>query len=613
MSPPTSRRLSGWRVRARPVLVMAVACFKADPLRSVLSLVLRAVASISPVIFAAALASLVASARPGQPSSASVAAAVLLAAALGGQVVLDEMGWRVTQALEERTSHLVDLQVVGLVAGLPDLEHLERSENVDRVERIRYEQWLLSMSVPALLNFAVVLLRVGVSVAVLAAVHPVLTAVPLLAVPSLVAGARAQRIRQLGLDARRSNWRRVWDLFKLATRAGPAKELRVFGLGPEILRRHRAASEAIARWELESHLHTARMVLAGRVVFALGYMTAIGFVAREVGTGRLDVGALVLTVVLAGQVMSALGAVTDSGNWAAWTLSAVRRYVWLLDYANARGVAARGPAAVPGRPAPQSLVSGIRLTGVSFRYPGTDRDVLAGVDLFLPAGSTVAVVGDNGAGKTTLVKLLSRFYEPTAGRITVDGVDLAEIDVDGWRRRMAAAFQDHARLELQARQAIGVGDLDGLASDPDSPLGALDRAGATDLLGALPQRLETQLGPDWPEGVELSGGEWQKVALGRGMMREDPLVLTLDEPTAALDAETEHRLFDRYAQAARDSAEAAGTVTVLVSHRFSTVRMADLIVVVDGGRIAESGTHDELVAAGGLYAELYGMQAATYR
>jgi ATP-binding cassette, subfamily B, bacterial len=191
-------------------------------------------------------------------------------------------------------------------------------------------------------------------------------------------------------------------------------------------------------------------------------------------------------------------------------------------------------------------------------------------------------------------------------------VDLAQIDVERWRGRASAAFQDHARLELVAREAVGVGDLAQLPV-ADAPLAALDRAGTTDLMGSLPTGLGTQLGPDWPDGVELSGGEWQKVALGRGMMRETPLVLVLDEPTAALDAETEHRLFDRYAAAARAAAVATGTVTVLVSHRFSTVRMADLIVVVAGGRVVEQGTHAELLAADGLYAELYGMQARAYR
>jgi ATP-binding cassette subfamily B protein len=258
------------------------------------------------------------------------------------------------------------------------------------------------------------------------------------------------------------------------------------------------------------------------------------------------------------------------------------------------------------------LVDGVRFDGVAFRYPGTEIDVLRDVNLFIPAGSTIAIVGDNGAGKTTLVKLLCGFYEPTAGQITVDGVDLSTIDIGGWRQRVAAAFQDHARFELLAQHVVGVGDLDRLDDDA-AVRAALDRSGSVELVDQLPSGLETQLGANWHGGIDLSGGEWQKLALGRGMMRETPLLLALDEPTAALDAETEHRLFERYASAAHEGAARAGTVTVLVSHRFSTVRMADLIVVVAAGGIAESGSHDELIRAGGIYAELFELQARAYR
>jgi len=223
----------------------------------------------------------------------------------------------------------------------------------------------------------------------------------------------------------------------------------------------------------------------------------------------------------------------------------------------------------------------------------------------------VAIVGENGAGKTTLVKLLSKFYEPTAGRILVDDVDLAAMPTAEWRTRLAGAYQDFFRFELLARQSIGVGDLPRL-DDEAAVLAATERAGADDVVTRLDAGLHTQLGRAWPEGVDISFGQWQKVALARGFMRDEPLLLVLDEPTAALDAETEHALFERYTAAARRSAS-NGRIVVLVSHRFSTVRMADLIVVLDGARVAEVGSHDELMAAGGLYAELYAIQAAGYR
>jgi len=254
---------------------------------------------------------------------------------------------------------------------------------------------------------------------------------------------------------------------------------------------------------------------------------------------------------------------------------------------------------------------------VSFIYPGTERRVLENVNLELPAGAVVALVGENGAGKTTLVKLLAKMYEPTAGRICIDDVPLASIAADAWRERVAGAFQDFFRFELRARQTVGVGDVAHLEDEP-AVSAAVTRAGAEDVVTRLKAGLETQLGPTWPEGVEVSFGQWQKLALARGFMRARPLVLVLDEPTAALDAETEHALFERYAAAARrdprlERRAGDGGITLLVSHRFSTVRMADLIVVLDGSRVAEVGTHEELLARGAQYAQLYGIQAAAYR
>jgi ATP-binding cassette subfamily B protein len=285
-------------------------------------------------------------------------------------------------------------------------------------------------------------------------------------------------------------------------------------------------------------------------------------------------------------------------------LDASRRLGWLERYSARHRD--RADATVPSR-----LERGIRFEKVSFSYPGTDTCVLRDVSLDLPAGSVVAIVGENGAGKSTLVKLLARFYAPTDGRITVDGVDLARLPAEAWRSRMAGAFQDFFRFELRATQSIGVGDLPRLDA-PAAVATAVARAGAGDVVASLPDGLASQLGPTWDEGVDLSFGQWQKIALARGFMRDDPLVLVLDEPTAALDAETEHALFERFANAAR-AKDGDGRITILVSHRFSTVRMADRIVVLDGSRIVEVGSHDELMANRSTYAELYGIQASAYR
>jgi ATP-binding cassette subfamily B protein len=281
-----------------------------------------------------------------------------------------------------------------------------------------------------------------------------------------------------------------------------------------------------------------------------------------------------------------------------------RRLAWLENYA---AVVARDA----DLPAPSAISDGIQFDHVTFSYPGSANRALDDVSLFLPSGAVVAIVGENGAGKTTLVKLLAKLYHPGSGRILIDGTDLARIEATQWREHLAGAFQDFFRFELRAVQTIGLGDLPRADSEP-TVFAALDRAGARDVVESLPAGLHTQLGPTWHDGVDVSYGQWQKLALARGFMRDEPLIAALDEPTAALDAETEHQLFERYASRAQER-RANGSITILVSHRFSTVRMADLIVVLDGARAVEIGSHEELMALGGRYAELYRIQAKAYR
>ena len=339
------------------------------------------------------------------------------------------------------------------------------------------------------------------------------------------------------------------------------------------------------------------------LVFGAAYVGAIVWVSSGL---RAPVGDVLLVLAAGGRLSAYIGAtVGEIGFLRGIWLDGSRRLCWLEDYAASFGAAA-------DQHAPARLGEGIRLDGVSFAYPGTERLVLESVDLDLPAGTVIALVGENGAGKTTLVKLLCKLYEPTAGRILVDGAPLSRIDADAWRARLAGAFQDFYRFELLARQSVGLGDVPRI-DDDRAVAAAVTRAGADDVVARLPAGLDTQLGPTWPGGVEVSFGQWQKLALARGFMRDRPLLLVLDEPTAALDAETEHALFERYASAARGHEAGDGRVTILVSHRFSTVRMADLIVVLDGARVAQVGTHDELMARSGPYAELYGIQAAAYR
>lgn len=255
------------------------------------------------------------------------------------------------------------------------------------------------------------------------------------------------------------------------------------------------------------------------------------------------------------------------------------------------------------------MTAELELRGITKRFPG----VLAcdGVDLTVQPGEIHCLVGENGAGKTTLVKLLCRFHEATEGSITVDGTDLCRMPQAEWRARIAVGFQDFMRFEFTAQRTVGIGDLP-RHDDPGAAATALDRAHAGDVVDRLAQGLATPLGKSYTDGAEPSGGQWQKLALGRAMMRDRPLLLVLDEPTAALDAEAEDRLFEHYAAHARRVGGASGAISLFVTHRYSTVRAADLILVIRDGRIAERGDHATLMARGGLYAELYTLQAAAY-
>ncbi len=344
------------------------------------------------------------------------------------------------------------------------------------------------------------------------------------------------------------------------------------------------------------------MQTAAWACFAAAFVVAINVVVQGSGPDRASA---TLIVIVAGARLTAYigAAATEIDTWG-FFVQGSQRLLWLERFVEARQ--RHGGAAVPER-----LSSGIRFEDVSFAYPGTDRLVLEHVDLELPAGTVVAIVGENGAGKSTLIKLLAGLYRPTSGRITVDGVDLADMPSDQWRTRLAGAFQDFVRFEFVAQHSVGVGDLSRIDDEP-AVAAAVARAGADDVVGRLDHGLASQLGPTWPEGVDLSGGQWQKLALARGLLRDDPLVVMLDEPTSALDAETEHNLFERFADQARET-RSDGRVTVLVSHRFSTVRMADRIIVMSGSRVEETGTHDDLMARGGTYAELFTIQAAAYR
>ena len=588
--PPVLRSL-------RRAMVLA---YRAEPRLLVASFVVMSLAWLPNAFGALWLKLLANGALEGRDQTVAWAAAGLAAAAAAGWL-LGTLGSRIESRFRDQATIELEAHVADLQGSITVLEHHERPEHLDRLQLLREQVFLLNHLYPALMNMIGAVGQLLVTVVLLVSVHPALVVLGVIAVPNMLVATRRAAVERRTEEEAASHRRLARHLFELGTEAGSAKELRVNGLGHEMHHRRQAAWRTWHDAVAAARRRSAALYAASWTLFGLGYLGSVVFVASGLDASPGDV----LLVLAAGANLSRyIGATVGQAGFLRWTLDASQRLVWLEDLAAAHVDA-------DPLPVPVGLHDGIRFEDVSFSYPGADRAVLEGLDLTLRAGSVVALVGENGAGKTTLVKLLCRFYDPTTGRITVDGDDLTRIPAADWRARLSGAFQDFFKFEFLAQRAVGVGDLERL-DDHDAVLVAVGRAGAGDVVERLPEGIATQLGVTWRGGVELSVGQWQKLALARGLMRDQPLVCVLDEPTASLDAETEHALFERFAAASREAA-ADGRITVLVSHRFSTVRMADQIVVVDDHRVAEAGTHDQLMAAGGLYAELYETQASQYR
>jgi ATP-binding cassette, subfamily B, bacterial len=532
-----------------------------------------------------------------------LAAAVLLGISAALTWVLVVASTRLQRRFRDKVTVALEAHVARLQAEVATIAHQERPEYLDRLSVLRSQIFVLDHMYMSVFSTCGWLLRLGVVVALLVHVHPALVLLAVFALPTVLTSSWRPGVERGVEEKVAAAGRLARHLFSLAATAAPGKEVRVARIGDRLVRERRLAWEEWYRPVARARVRSALWHALAWAVFGSAYVGAMWFVAVRLKAPVPTV----LLVLAAGSRLSAYvsAAVGEIGFLRGIWIDGARRLAWLEDYA--ASVAERAD-----QPAPVRLDDGIRLEGVSFAYPGSDRLVLENVDLALPKGTVVALVGENGAGKTTLVKLLCKLYEPTAGRILVDGAPLARVRADDWRRCLSGAFQDFFRFELVARQSVGLGDV-ARRDDEGAVASAIARAGADDVVAHLPRGLDTQLGPTWPGGVEVSFGQWQKLALARGFMREAPLLLVLDEPTAALDAETEHALFERYAGAMRGTGARDSQTTILVSHRFSTVRMADLIVVLDQSRVAEVGTHEDLMARQGPYAQLYAIQAAAYR
>ncbi|HVW85849.1 MAG TPA: ABC transporter ATP-binding protein [Bryobacteraceae bacterium] len=394
--------------------------------------------------------------------------------------------------------------------------------------------------------------------------------------------------------------RRELDYLRvLGTSRESAKEMKIFGLAPWLRERFSDLTDTL----IDENKRMARRRLGWGTFFAivgsLGYYGAYAWVVIQAVQGRISVGELQFLINTiagsAGQIQAVFSTFTSIADQALFLTD-------LLEFfAMKPGIESRKDAI----PAPRPIRQGFEFQNVGFHYPGVERQILKNLNFRIEPGERIALVGANGQGKTTFVKLMARLYDPTEGRILLDGVDLRDYDVDSLQREIGIIFQDFVRYDMLARTNIGVGRLDHL-DDEEKLREAAHKSRADEILRKLPRQFDQMLGRRFEGGVDLSGGEWQKFALARAYLR-DAQVLILDEPTAALDAVAEYEVFRRFSELTE------GRMAILISHRFSTVRMSDRIVVLEDGAIREQGTHEQLVTRGGKYAEMFELQAANYR
>lgn len=546
-------------------------------------------------------------------------AVVTLATRVTGPVGALVTGW-LGRRLE---AYLADLLVAA--ANRPTgIGHLETAALTDRMalaQGVVTGRHRPAMAVPALA--AVVSARLNaVTVAVTLGLIAWWAPLPLIAAWVPVNRWMARRLHAVvaGADKKTAVLHRATYLLETGTGPASAKEVRVFGLSGWVLARFTDAwltgmAELFGRG---GRTRGWRGVLGTTAALVAAYTIVLVPLTRGVARGELALSTL-LIAVQAAMAMSAFGPLGDA-QWRMTSASAAIPHALALDAALRRPVSTQEPTGEPGhgpRNGPEHgpagatpagrAESGVRFSSVEFRYPGSPREVLAGLDLWVPEGSSLALVGDNGAGKTTAVKLLARLYEPNAGAITLDGVDLRDRDPVELRQLLAVVFQDFTRFDLTARDNVRFGRH--TAEAPDALLDELlESAGGGDFIRRLPNRWDTVLSRQYTGGVDLSGGQWQRLALARALfaVRHGARVLVLDEPAAHLDVRAESELYDRFLDLTR------GLTTILISHRFATVRLADRICLLDAGRVAEAGSHDELLARGGRYARMFTRQSERF-
>ena len=526
----------------------------------------------------------------------------LLAAELGLAVLSDLLG-RATALCDSLLGDLftneTSVRLMRHAAAL-DLAHFEDADFYDHLERARRQttsRMVLLSQVFGQAQDAITVVSLGVGLAVYA---PGLLALLALALLPAFLGEAHFNAQSYSLAYSWTPERRELDYLRYVGASDEtAKEVKVFGLNDYLADRYRTLADRYYR--ANRALAVRRAGWGGLLSAAgtLGYYAAYAVIVYRTGTGVFTIGTLTFLAGSFARMRTLLEGMLSSFS----TVSGQALYLAdLFSFFEIEPRVASRPGALA---VPEPIRDGFEFQDVGFRYPGSDAWAVRHLSFTLRAGEALALVGENGAGKTTLVKLLARLYDPDEGRILLDGTDLRDYDLDSLRQSVGVIFQDFVRYHLSAAENIAVGRIDEREDRPRIETSA-QRSLADAVIESLPEGYEQTLGKRFKTGVDLSGGQWQKVALGRAYMR-DAQLLILDEPTAALDARAEYEVFERF----KDLTE--GKTAVLISHRFSTVRMADRILVLDGGEVEEVGTHQELLAGGGRYAELFELQAQGYR
>jgi ATP-binding cassette subfamily B protein len=503
-----------------------------------------------------------------------------------------------------------------------ELSQFEDSEFYDQLTRARREAstrpvqlvadvFQLVQSALTLAGYAALLIRFSIW-AVLA--------LALATVPATIAEMRYSKVTYRLRNWRSPESRRLMYLEYVLANDEHVKEVRLFGLGKMLLGRYRDLAELFFREDRALAIRRTEVTHVLSLLATATFYGAYVVMALAAAAGRLALGTMTMYVVAFRQgqqsFQTGLGSIGDIYEHHLY-MSNLFSFLAVPVPSTATATSTSTPTPTPTSTSTSTSTStptvltnapppGITLDRVGFRYPKKHEWAIRGVSLFIPRGQRVALVGGNGAGKTTLIKLLTRLYEPTEGRILLDGRDLKEWDEGALLTRFGVVFQDYNQYQLTLKENVAFGSVGHMTDDARVAM-AVERGGARELVEGLAGGFDTQLGHWFKDGTELSGGQWQKIALARAFMREEADILVLDEPTAALDAEAEHAVFERFHELAR------GRTTFVISHRFPTVRMADRIIVLAHGGILEEGTHEELVAKGGMYARMFALQAEGYR